>query len=86
MIKTEQAPVCSYQARFDDSVKNVILKSGMIVVGNIGWLIFLTAVFSGLVFLCRYFIFLVVLLPGAHAFLVHHVFEHIYKKMGWIDS
>ena len=50
-----------------------------------GWMIFLTLFLTGLIYLCRYLIVLVVILPGAYTCLMHHVFEHIYTKAGWIS-
>ncbi|MCR5747028.1 MAG: YesL family protein [Lachnospiraceae bacterium] len=75
-----------YQARFDDSIKNIFTKGALIAAPNIGWMLFLTVFLVGALLLCRYLIFIVVILPGGYMCLVHHVFEHIYKKMGWISD
>ncbi|MCR5671432.1 MAG: YesL family protein [Butyrivibrio sp.] len=80
-----QIAVFSYQSRFDDSIKAVFAKSSVLAMNNIGWMIFLTAFLIGFICLCRYFIFLFVILPGGYFFMVHHVFEHIFGKMGWIE-
>ncbi len=81
-----QISALTYQARFDDTVKNVLIKGAAIAFSNIGWMIFLTAFLAGMLYLCRYLIFITVILPAGYAFLVHHVFEHIYKKIGWIND
>ncbi len=81
-----QLSALAYQARFDDSIKNVILKSAYIAYKHFGWLIFLTAFLALAIALCRYLIVLVVVLPGGYGCLMHHVFEHIYGKEGWIKE
>lgn len=80
-----QLSVMAYQARFEDSVRAVLYKSALIAFRNMGWMIFLTLFLAGLIYLCRYLVVLVVILPGAYTCLMHHVFEHIYEKAGWIS-
>ena len=80
-----QLSVMAYQARFEDSIRAVLYKSALIAFRNMGWMIFLTLFLAGLIYLCRYLIVLVVILPGAYTCLMHHVFEHIYTKAGWIS-
>lgn len=80
-----QLSVMAYQARFEDSIRAVLYKSALIAFRNMGWMIFLTLFLTGLIYLCRYLIVLVVILPGAYTCLMHHVFEHIYTKAGWIS-
>ncbi len=81
-----QLSVMAYQARFEDTVRNVFVKSGMIAVTNLGWMLFLVLILAGMVILCRYLIFLAVLLPGGYTCLMHHVFEHLYRKIGWLEK
>ncbi|MCR4909204.1 MAG: YesL family protein [Lachnospiraceae bacterium] len=81
-----QLSAFAYQARFEDSVRSVLVKSAYIAFTNIGWMIFLTAILAGLIVLCRYLIIIVVLLPGGYTCLLHYVFEHICKKAGWIEE
>ncbi len=81
-----QISAMTYQARFDDTVKNVLVKGAAVAMSNIGWMIFLAAILAGAIYLCRYLIFIAVILPGGYTCLVHHVFEHIYEKMGWIKE
>lgn len=81
-----QLSIMAYQARFEDTVKAVLYKSAVIASRNIGWMMFLTVFLVALIYLCRYLIFLVVIVPGAYVCLMHHVFEHIYKKAGWINK
>lgn len=81
-----QFSIMAYQARFEDSVKNVLVKSAGIAFSNLGWMLFLLIFLGGAIYLCRYLIVLVVLLPGGFACMMHHVFEHIYKKIGWIKE
>lgn len=76
--------VFSYSARFDDSIKASIYKSAMIVATNLGWMIFLLIILFMALYIIRFLVFFTILLPGAYCCLVHYVFEHIYKKMGWI--
>ena len=80
-----QLSVMAYQARFEDSIRAVLYKSALIAFRNMRWMIFLTLFLTGLIYLCRYLIVLVVILPGAYTCLMHHVFEHIYTKAGWIS-
>ena len=79
-----QLSIVAYQARFEDIIKGVLVKGSVIAVSNIGWLLFLTAFLFGLIYLCRYLIFLAVVAPAGYTCLMHHVFEHIYKKRGWL--
>ncbi|MCR5107320.1 MAG: DUF624 domain-containing protein [Lachnospiraceae bacterium] len=81
-----QISTFTYQARFDDTIKNIFIKGGFIAMRNIGWMLFLVIFLTGLLLLCRYLIFLIVVLPGGYTCMVHHVFEHIYKKVGWIEE
>ncbi len=81
-----QLSIMAYQARFDDTVKNVFKKAAMIAATNFGWMVFLAATLIGMIVLCRYLIVLVIVLPAVYACLMHHVFEHIYKKTGWIKE
>lgn len=76
--------VFSYSARFDDSIKASIYKSALIVANNLGWMIFLLIILLMALYIIRFLVFFTILLPGAYCCLVHYVFEHIYKKMGWI--
>lgn len=76
--------VFSYSARFDDSIKASIYKSAMIVATNLGWMIFLLIILLMALYIIRFLVFFTILLPGAYCCLVHYVFEHIYKKIGWI--
>ncbi len=80
-----QLAITAYQARFDDSIKIILIKGAYLAARNIGWMLFLVLVLAGGVYLCRYLMFLSVILPGAFACLMHHVFEHIFKKNGWIE-
>ncbi len=80
-----QLSIIAYQARFNDTIRAVLLKSAFIAFRNIGWVLFLVSILVGSILLCRYLIFLVVILPGGFTCLMHHVFEHIYKKQGWIE-
>jgi len=86
MLLMWQISSLTYQARFDDTVKNVLAKGAVVAMTNIGWMLFLVLFLAGVIALCRYLIILVVLLPGGYAFLIHHVFEHIYRKLGWISD
>ncbi|MCR5473663.1 MAG: YesL family protein, partial [Lachnospiraceae bacterium] len=61
-----QLSVMAYQARFEDSIRAVLYKSALIAFRNMGWMIFLTLFLAGLIYLCRYLIVLVVILPGAY--------------------
>ncbi len=79
-----QLSLMAYQARFDDTIKGVLLKGAWIASRNIGWMLFLVAFLAGAVLLCRYLIMLVVVLPAGYTCLMHHVFEHIFKKVGWL--
>ncbi len=81
-----QISMLAYQARFEDTLKNVLIKGAGLFAADFGWMIFLTAVLIGGLCLCRYLILLVVVLPGGYTCLVHHVFEHIFKKRGWIPE
>ena len=81
-----QLSVFAYQARFEDTIRAILYKSALIAFRNIGWMIFLTLFFAGLIYLCRYLIVLTVIVPGGYACLMHHVFEHIYQKAGWISK
>lgn len=81
-----QLSVTVYQARFDDTMKGVFLKGAAIAFTNIGWMIFLVTILFGAVYLCRYLLVLAIVLPGGYTCLTHHVFEHIYRKMGWIQA
>ncbi|HAG68426.1 MAG TPA: hypothetical protein DCL38_00465 [Lachnospiraceae bacterium] len=81
-----QLSIVAYQARFEDTIGAVLLKSAVTAAGNMGWMIFLVLILAGAVYLCRYLIFMVLLLPGGYACLMHHVFEHIYRKKGWIKE
>ena len=76
--------IFSYSARFDDSIKASIYKSALIVANNLGWMIFLLIILLMALYIIRFLVFFTILLPGAYCCLVHYVFEHIYKKMGWI--
>ncbi|MCR5687895.1 MAG: YesL family protein [Lachnospiraceae bacterium] len=80
-----QLSIMAYQARFEDTVRAILYKSALIAFRNIGWMLFLTAFFAALLCLCRYLIVLIVVIPGGYACLMHHVFEHIYKKSRWIE-
>lgn len=81
-----QLSIIAYQARFEDTVRAVLYKSAVIAFRNIGWTLFLTVFLAALIYLCRYLIVLIVIIPGGYGCLMHHVFEHIYEKMGWIDK
>ncbi len=81
-----QLSIIAYQARFEDTVKAVLYKSAVIAFRNIGWMLFLTIFFAALIYLCRYLIVLIVIIPGGYTCLMHHVFEHIYTKTGWISK
>ncbi|MCR5511715.1 MAG: YesL family protein [Lachnospiraceae bacterium] len=81
-----QLSIFAYQARFEDSIRAVFCKSALIAFRNIGWMIFLTVIFVTLIYLCRYLIILTVVAPGGYTCLMHHVFEHIYEKTGWISK
>lgn len=81
-----QLSITAYQARFEDTVKAVLYKSAVIAFRNTGWMLFLTMILAGLIYLCRYLIVLTVIIPGGYAWLMHHVFEHIYTKAGFLDS
>ena len=81
-----QLSITAYQARFEDTVKAVLYKSAVIAFRNIGWMLFLTIFLAALIYLCRYLIVLIVIIPGGYACMMHHVFEHIYIKTGWISK
>lgn len=76
--------VFSYSARFDDSIKASLYKSAVVVATNLGWMLFLLIILFMALYIIRFLVFFTILLPGAFCCLVHYVFEHIYKKMGWI--
>lgn len=78
--------VFSYSARFDDSIKASIYKSAVLVATNLGWMIFLLIILFMALYIIRFLLFFTILLPGAYCCLVHYVFEHIYKKIGWIEE
>lgn len=79
-----QLSIMAYQARFEDTIEAILRKAAVIAFRNIGWMLFLTVFLAGLICLCRYLIVIIVFIPGGYACLMHHVFEHIYKKTGWI--
>lgn len=81
-----QISITAYQARFNDTVKGVLVKSAAVAASNIGWMVFLSGFLIGLICLCRYLIFIAVVLPGGYMCIAHHVFEHIYKKIGWVKD
>ncbi len=81
-----QLSIVAYQARFDDTVRGVLVKAAAVAASNMGWMVFLAVILFGAIILCRYLIFLVIILPGGYACLMHHVFEHIYIKRGWIEA
>lgn len=78
--------VFSYSARFEDTIKASFLKSAVIVANNLGWMIFLIIILLMALYIIRFLVFFTVLLPGAYTCLVHYVFEHIFKKLGWIEE
>ena len=78
--------VLSYSARFDDSIKASIYKSAVLVANNLGWMIFLLIILFMALYIIRFLVFFTILLPGAYCCLIHYVFEHIYKKIGWIEE
>lgn len=78
--------VFSYSARFDDSIKASLYKSAVLVANNLGWMIFLLIILLMALYIIRFLVFFTVLLPGAYCCLVHYVFEHMYKKYGWIEE
>ena len=80
-----QLSIFAYQARFEDNIRAILYKSALIAFRNIGWMIFPAVFFAALIYLCRYLIVLTVIIPGGYACLMHHVFEHIYVKTGWIS-
>ncbi len=79
-----QISAFAYMARFEDSVKNILVKGGLIAASNMGWMVFLAVILLMSIYLLRYLIFLLVILPGAYTCLTHHVFEHIYRGKGWV--
>lgn len=81
-----QLSIIAYQARFEDTIKAILYKSAVIAFRNIGWMLFLTVFLAALIYMCRYLIVLIVIIPGGYACLMHHVFEHIYIKTGWISK
>lgn len=76
----------AYSARFEDRIRSSIWKSGVIVATNPGWMIFLLVILLMALYIIRFLVFFTILLPGAYCCLVHYVFEHIYKKLGWIQQ
>ena len=81
-----QLSIIAYHARFEDTVRAILYKSAVIAFRNIGWMLFLTIFFAALIYLCRYLVVLIVIIPGGYGCLMHHVFEHIYVKTGWISK
>lgn len=81
-----QLSIIAYQARFEDTIKAILYKSAVIAFRNIGWMLFLTVFLAASIYMCRYLIVLIVIIPGGYACLMHHVFEHIYIKTGWISK
>ncbi len=81
-----QLSIIAYHARFEDTVRAILYKSAVIAFRNIGWMLFLTFFFAALIYLCRYLVVLIVIIPGGYGCLMHHVFEHIYVKTGWISK
>ena len=81
-----QLSIFAYQARFEDNIRAILYKSALIAFRNIGWMIFPAVFFAALIYLCRYLIVLTVIIPGGYGCLMHHVFEHIYVKTGWISK
>ncbi len=81
-----QLSIMAYQARFEDTIRGVFLKSAYIAFRNIGWMLFLVAFLAGSILLCRFLIVLAVVLPGGYTCLMHHVFEHLYQKEGWTQK
>ena len=78
--------IFSYSARFDDSVKASVYKSVVLAASNLGWMLFLLIILFMALYIIRFLVFFTVLLPGAYCCLIHYVFEHIYKKIGWIEE
>lgn len=78
--------IFSYSARFEDSIKASIYKSAVLVATNLGWMIFLLIILLMALYIIRFLVFFTILLPGAYCCLVHYVFEHIYRKLGWIEE
>lgn len=69
-----------YMARFEGSLREVMKKSFIIMIANIGWSALLVAIFVACFFLCNDLQFLYFFFPGGFAFLQNLILERVFRK------
>lgn len=69
-----------YLARFEENIREILKKSFVFMIVNIGWSVLLVLVFVACVFLCNDIQSLVFLFPGGFCLLQNYILEKIFRK------
>lgn len=72
--------VFPYMARFEGGIREVLQKTFVFMIVNMGWSALLVVIFAACVFICNNIQSLLVIFPGGFALLQNMILEKIFRK------
>lgn len=69
-----------YIARFEGTIREILVKSFVFMIVHIGWSALLVVIFVACVFICNDIQSLIILFPGGFAFVQSQILEKIFKR------